>query len=254
MRHGLEVVLIERARCTSPQRVWSQKATVDVSMLLLKAQSIRACSNRSVNYYYYYYYHYHHHHYYCCCCCCSWWWYLLLGSLVLRPSILSLLQSATVYFYYICDGLLLQSATTLLLQSATSVVTKCDRCYKVRTFYYKVLRLLLSATEHLFHRLVAVMKFKFSTHKIYLWDLWIYTQLAISDLTKCNNQFLTFLSESVAFMYLIVSQIQHRRSLLPCCPREVWEFGDVTAYSRVQLSPSREHRETRLSLISFSNF
>ena len=30
-----------------------------------------------------------------------------------------------------CDGLLLQSATAFLLQSATSVVTKCDRYYKV---------------------------------------------------------------------------------------------------------------------------
>ena len=65
--------------------------------------------------------------------------------------------------------------------------------------------------------------------------LGIYTPLAISDLIKRNNQFLTFLSESVAFMYLIVSQIQPRRSLLPCCPREVWEFGDVTAHGRVQL-------------------
>ena len=61
------------------------------------------------------------------------------------------------------------------------------------------------------------------------------TQLAISDLTKSNCQFLNFSSESVAFMYLIVSQIQPRRSLLPCCPREVWEFGDVTAHGRVQL-------------------
>ena len=43
LRHGLEVVLIGRVRCTFPQRFWSRKATVDVSMLLLKAQSIRAC-------------------------------------------------------------------------------------------------------------------------------------------------------------------------------------------------------------------
>ena len=81
-------------------------------------------------------------------------------------------------------------------------------------------------------------------------QLWIYTQLAISDLTKCNNQFLTFLSESVAFMYLIVSQIQPRRSLLPCCPREVWGFGDVTAHGRVQLWPW----SLRLSLTSFPTF
>ena len=37
-----------------------------------------------------------------------------------------------------CNGLLLQSATALLLQSAASVITKCDRCYKVRESYYKV--------------------------------------------------------------------------------------------------------------------
>ena len=42
-----------------------------------------------------------------------------------------LLQSATAFFITKCDG--------LLLQSATSVITKCDR-------YYKVRRLLQSAT------------------------------------------------------------------------------------------------------------
>ena len=41
--------------------------------------------------------------------CCR-WWYLLLGLLVLRPSISS------------------------LLQSATSVITKCERYYKVRHY------------------------------------------------------------------------------------------------------------------------
>ena len=46
---------------------------------------------------------------YCCCCCRR--WYLLLGLLVLRPSISSLLQSATAF----------------LLQSETSVIRKCDR-------------------------------------------------------------------------------------------------------------------------------
>ena len=93
--------------------------------------------NRSVNmvnYYYYYHYHHHHRHYYCCC---SWWWHLLLGLLVLRPSISSLLQSATI---------LLQSAKG---ESAT-IITNCDRTP--------------------FFRLVAVMKIKFSTHKIYLWE------------------------------------------------------------------------------------
>ena len=39
-----------------------------------------------------------------------------------------------------CDGLLLQSSTAFLLQRATSVITKCDR-------YYKVRRSLQSATE-----------------------------------------------------------------------------------------------------------
>ena len=34
--------------------------------------------------------------------------------------------------------MLLQSATAILLQRTTSVITKCDRYYKVRQFYYKV--------------------------------------------------------------------------------------------------------------------
>ena len=42
-----------------------------------------------------------------------------------------LLQSATAFSITKCDGLLLQSATAFLLQSATSVITKCDRYYKV---------------------------------------------------------------------------------------------------------------------------
>ena len=50
-----------------------------------------------------------------------------------------LLQSATAFFITKCDGLLLQSATAFLLRSATSVITKYDR-------YYKVRRLLQSAT------------------------------------------------------------------------------------------------------------
>ena len=44
---------------------------------------------------------------------------------------LVLLQSATAFFITKCDGLLLQSATAFLLQSATSVITKCDKYYKV---------------------------------------------------------------------------------------------------------------------------
>ena len=65
-----------------------------------------------------------------------------------------LLQSATAFFITKCDGLLLQSATAFLLQSATafllqsvtSVITKCDRYYKVWQFYYKVRQVLQSVT------------------------------------------------------------------------------------------------------------
>ena len=42
-----------------------------------------------------------------------------------------LLQNATAFFITKCDGLLLKSATAFLLQSATSVITECDRYYKV---------------------------------------------------------------------------------------------------------------------------
>ena len=92
------------------------------------------------------------YYYYCRCCCCR-WWHLLLGLLVLRPSISSLLQSATSvitkcdsFFITKCDGLLLQSATAFILQSATRAITKCDRYYKVWQFYYKVRQVLQSAT------------------------------------------------------------------------------------------------------------
>ena len=64
-----------------------------------------------------------------------------LSSCTFLPSISSLLQSATAFFVTKCDGLLLQSATAFLLLSVTSVITKCDR-------YYKVRRLLQSATVH----------------------------------------------------------------------------------------------------------
>ena len=48
----------------------------------------------------------------------------------------------TFYFKFItkCAGLILQSATAFLLQSATSVITKCDKCY------YKVQQILQSVT------------------------------------------------------------------------------------------------------------
>ena len=57
-----------------------------------------------------------------------------------------LLQSATAFFIIKCHGLLLQSATAFLLQSETSVITKCDRYYKVCQFYYKVRQVLQSVT------------------------------------------------------------------------------------------------------------
>ena len=44
--------------------------------------------------------------------------------------------------YYKVRQVLLQSATAFLLQSATSVITKCDRYYKVWQFYYKVRQVL----------------------------------------------------------------------------------------------------------------
>ena len=48
--------------------------------------------------------------------------------------------------YYKVRQMLLQSATAFLLQSATSVISKCERYYKVWQFYYKVRQLLQSAT------------------------------------------------------------------------------------------------------------
>ena len=92
-----------------------------------------------VNTYYYYFR--------CCCCCCRWWryyWVYLSSDHLFQVYYKVrqvLLQSATAFFITKCDGLLLQSATAFLLQSATSVITKCDR-------YYKVRRLLQSATAH----------------------------------------------------------------------------------------------------------
>ena len=67
-----------------------------------------------------------------------------MGLLVLRPSISSLLQSVTSVITK-CDGLLLQSATAFLLQSATGI-TKCDNFITKCERYYKVRRLLQSAT------------------------------------------------------------------------------------------------------------
>ena len=93
--------------------------------------------NRSANYYYYH--HHYHHHYYCCC------FVVVLDNDTYYWAHLSSDHPFQVYykvrqFIFIteCNGLLLQSATALLLQSAASVITKCDRCYKVRESYYKV--------------------------------------------------------------------------------------------------------------------
>ena len=58
-----------------------------------------------------------------------------------------LLQSATAFFITKRDGLFLQSATAFLLQSATGI-TKCDNFITKCERYYKVRRLLQSATVH----------------------------------------------------------------------------------------------------------
>jgi len=82
-------------------------------------------------------------YYFDCCCCCQ-WWCLLLGLLpVLRPSISSLLQSATTVTTR-CDS-------SFYYKVYWSVITKCDsffyykerqvllqRLYKVWQFHYKV--------------------------------------------------------------------------------------------------------------------
>ena len=69
-------------------------------------------------------------------------------GLLLQSATAFLLQSATAIFITKCDGLLLQSATAFLLQSATSVITKCDNFITKCDRYYKVRRLLQSATVH----------------------------------------------------------------------------------------------------------
>ena len=57
------------------------------------------------------------------------------------------LQSATALFITKCDKMVLQSATAILLQSATSVIAKCDRYYKVRQVLQSA-TLLQSVTVH----------------------------------------------------------------------------------------------------------
>ena len=78
------------------------------------------------------------YYYYCRCCCCR-WWHLLLGLLVLRPSISSLLQSATSVITK-CDSFFYYKVRWSVITKCDSFfITKCDR-------YYKVRRLLQSAT------------------------------------------------------------------------------------------------------------
>ena len=77
-----------------------------------------------------------------------------------------LLQSARAFFITNCDGLLSQSATAFLLQSATGI-TKCDRYYKVRQFYYKVRQVLQSATIITKCDSTEVQKYSFMQGKIY---------------------------------------------------------------------------------------
>ena len=67
---------------------------------------------------------------YCCCSCCCLSMKILLGLLVFRPSISSLLQSATSVITQ-CDSLFYYKARW-------PVITKCDRYYKTRRFYYIV--------------------------------------------------------------------------------------------------------------------
>ena len=86
------------------------------------------------------------YYYYCGCCCCR-WWHLLLGLLVLRPSISSLLQSATSvitkrdsFFYY-------KVRWSVIKKCDSFFITKCDKCYyRVRQILQSVTILLQSAT------------------------------------------------------------------------------------------------------------
>ena len=106
-------------------------------------------------------------YYFDCCCCCCQWWYLLLGLLVLRPSISSLLQSATNCYYKVRQLILLQSVLVcyyklrrlFLLQRATSVITKCDRTV-YREKYRKISFFILAKMDWV----VAVRFFYFGMH------------------------------------------------------------------------------------------
>ena len=98
---------------------------------------------------------------------------------VLQPSISSLLQSATAYFTTKSDG--------VLLQSVISVITKCDRCYKVRQFYYKVRRLLQSATEHTYTLSTVYIEPKSIPHRPHIYPLpFLTAQLHLSGVPSLD--------------------------------------------------------------------
>ena len=82
-------------------------------------------------------------------CCCRRWWHLLLGSLVLRPSISSLLQSATSVIAK-CDSFFYCKVRwSVIIKCDSFFITKCDKCYyKVRQVLQSVTILLQSATVH----------------------------------------------------------------------------------------------------------
>ena len=77
---------------------------------------------------------------YCHYCCCR-WWCLLLGLLVLRPSISSLLQSASSVITK-CDSLFYYKVRwSVITKRHSFFITKYDKCY------YKVWQLSKSVTE-----------------------------------------------------------------------------------------------------------
>ena len=82
-------------------------------------------------------------YYFDCCCCCCCWWYLLLGLLVLRPSISSLLQSATTVATR-CDS-------SFYYKVYWSVITKCDS-----VFYYKERQVLLQSATILLQSVIGI--------------------------------------------------------------------------------------------------
>ena len=86
------------------------------------------------------------YYYYWRCCCCR-WWRLLLGLLVLRPSISSLLLSATSVITK-CDSFSYYKVRWSVITKCDSFfITKCDKCdYKVRQVLQSVTILLQSAT------------------------------------------------------------------------------------------------------------